>query len=287
MIDLFLSVLSSSLLFVVFKLFDVHKIQALYAIVINYMVACFVGLVLYDGELHLGKIVDSTWFWGTVGMGALFITIFNLMAKTTRVAGVSVTSVATKMSLAIPVIFGVILYQEKLSALQIIGVFFAFVAVYLTSLKEKSIAISKKDLLLPILVFLGSGLIDTSIKYFEEKHLASNEVPIFSAMIFGFAALSGCVFIGFKSMKNPLRINPKNVLGGIALGVPNYFSVYFLVRALRIEGFGSSAIFTLNNVAVVLFSTLLGILLFKEKLNIKNWGGVAVAVLSIILVALF
>lgn len=287
MIDLFLSILSSTLLFVVFKLFGVHKVQALYAIVVNYMVACMVGLALYDGELQFDNIAGTSWFWGTVAMGALFITIFNLMAKTTRVAGVSVTSVATKMSLAIPVIFGVILYQEKLSAFQITGVLLAFVAVYLTSLKERSIAISKKDLLLPILVFLGSGIIDTSIKYFEEQHLTSNEVPIFSAMIFGFAALSGCIFIGIRSIKKPLKINLKNVLGGIALGIPNYFSVYFLVRALRIEGFGSSAIFTLNNVAVVLFSTILGILLFKEKLNLKNWGGVAVALLSIILVALF
>jgi uncharacterized membrane protein len=99
--------------------------------------------------------------------------------------------------------------------------------------------------------------------------------------------LTGLVFIGVKSVKNPLRVNLKNILGGIALGVPNYFSIFFLIRALRSEMLESSALFTLNNVAIVMFSTLMGILMFKEKLSLKNWGGVVLAVFSIILVALF
>ena len=35
-----------------------------------------------------------------------------------------------------------------------------------------------------------------------------------------------------------------------------------------------------------MFSTLLGIVLFKEKLTIKNWFGIGIAIMSIILVAL-
>ncbi|MGB5360713.1 MAG: EamA/RhaT family transporter, partial [Eudoraea sp.] len=49
----------------------------------------------------------------------------------------------------------------------------------------------------------------------------------------------------------------------------------------------SASIFTLNNVAIVMFSTLLGIVLFKEKISPKNWGGILLAVISIILVAFF
>jgi len=209
------------------------------------------------------------------------------MAKTAQVSGVSVASVATKMSLAIPVVMGMLLYGEQLSALQIIGIVLALVAVYLASVKVKSIRINRKALILPLLVFLGSGIIDTSIQYFEEIHLTDQEIPVFSSMIFGFAALTGLIFIGMKAVKTPLKINLKNIVGGIALGVPNYFSIYFLIRALRSDILSSAAIFTLNNVAIVMFSTIFGILLFKEKLSLKNWGGVALAILSIILVALF
>ena len=125
------------------------------------------------------------------------------------------------------------------------------------------------------------------MKYFEERHLTAEEASIFSSMIFGFAAVFGLVFITIKSGRNPLNVNFRNVAGGIVLGVPNYFSIYFLIRALQSDILGSAAIFTLNNVAIVLLSTILGILLFQERLSGKNWLGIALAVVSIILVALF
>ncbi|NAY90693.1 EamA family transporter [Muricauda sp. JGD-17] len=287
MIDLTLSILSSTLIFVVFKLYDTYKVQTLYAIIVNYLVACIVGLFLYDGSIQVEVLANTSWFWGPVALGILFIVIFNLMARTAQVAGVAVASVATKMSLAIPVVFGVVLYNEKLSLLQILGVILALVAVYLVSLKSKAITIRKRDLLLPLLVFFGSGIIDTSMKYFEERHLTAQEVPIFSSMIFGFAAIFGILFIGIKAIRTPLKLNLKNVLGGIALGIPNYFSIYFLIRALQSDMLNSAAIFTLNNVAIVLCSTLLGILAFKERLIPKNWAGIALAIFSIIMVALF
>lgn len=287
MLNLALSVLCSSLIFVIFKLFDVYKIQTLYAIITNYVVACVVGMLLYEGDINFNEIANKSWFLGTLALGIFFILVFNLMAKASQVAGVSVASVATKMSLVMPVIFGVIFYKESLSVFQIIGILLALAAVYFASMKEKSIALSKKALLLPLLVFLGSGIIDISMKYFQENHLDPKEVAIFSAMVFGFAALTGFVFIGVKAVKNPLKINFRNIIGGIVLGVPNYFSIFFLIRALQNEGFDSAAIFTLNNVAIVMLSTLLGILIFKEKLSLKNWGGIALAIVSISLVALF
>ncbi|WP_108244699.1 EamA family transporter [Muricauda brasiliensis] len=287
MVYLILSILSSTLIFVVFKLFDVFKIQTLYAIITNYVVACTVGFFLYDGPVGVSDFTNKPWLIGPILLGVLFIVIFNLMARTAQVSGVSVASVATKMSLAIPVVMGMLLYGERLSALQVIGIALALVAVYLASIKEKKIRIDRKALVLPLLVFLGSGVIDTSIQYFEEVHLTDQEIPVFSSMIFGFAALTGFIFIGIKAVKTPLKINLKNMVGGIALGIPNYFSIYFLIRALRSDILSSAAIFTLNNVAIVMVSTLVGILLFKEKLSLKNWSGVALAVLSIILVALF
>ncbi|WP_190809015.1 EamA family transporter [Flagellimonas sp. S3867] len=287
MIYLVLSVLCTSFLFVIFKLFDVYKVQTLYAIVVNYVVACTVGILLSETDFDFGDMIQRSWFFGAIALGIFFILVFNLMAKTAQVAGVSVASVATKMSLVIPVVLGVVLYQEKLSGFQIAGIFLALAAVYFASMKDGGMEISKKSLVLPLLVFLGSGIIDASIKYFETEHLEPEEVSIFSAMLFGFAAISGFCFVGIKAVKKPLKVNFKNVVAGIFLGVPNYFSIFFLLRALQDGGLDSAAIFTLNNVAIVMLTTLLGIVLFKEKMNPKNWGGIALAVISIVLVALF
>ncbi len=287
MLDLALSILFSSLIFVIFKLFDTHKIQTIYAIIINYIAACVVGVLFYNKPIQLYEIPKNDWFFGTLFLGVLFILVFNLMAKTSQRLGVSVASVATKMSFVIPVILGLILYNEKLSFFKTSGIVLALAAVYFASVKDTPRAIQKRSLLLPVMVFLGSGIIDASIKYMEENHVSTNEFPIFSATIFGTAASTGILFILFRSFKKPLKLNFKNVLGGIALGIPNFFSIFFLLRALQNEKLNSASIFTLNNVAIVMFSTLLGIVLFKEKISSKNWGGILLAVISIILVAFF
>jgi len=287
MLYLALSVCCSSLIFVIFKLFDVYKIQTMYAIITNYVVACTVGLLFYTGDVIPAKIVGESWFFGTFLLGILFIIVFNLMARTSQSVGVSVASVATKMSLVIPVVFGVLVYREHLGTLKILGIILALAAVYFASIKGKRVNIKKSVLLLPILVFLGSGIIDTAIKYVQEVHISEKEFPLFSATVFGSAALTGLIFILLKSRKNPLRMNYRNILGGIALGVPNYFSVYFLLKALQHPSLNSASVFTINNVAIVMLSTLLGIVLFKESISFRNWLGIGMAVISIILVAFF
>ena len=287
MLDLSLSIFFSSLIFVIFKLFDTHKIQTIYAIIINYLTACLVGVLFYNKPVQLNEIPKNDWFYGTLFLGVLFIVIFNLMAKTSQRLGVSVASVATKMSFVIPVILGLILYSEKLSFLKSAGSILALAAVYFASVKDTPRAIQRKALLLPIMVFLGSGIIDASIKYMEENHVSVNEFPIFSATVFGAAACTGILFILLRSIDKPLKLNFRNVLGGIALGIPNFFSIFFLLRALQNEALNSASIFTINNVAIVMFSTLLGIVLFKEKISTKNWAGIALAVISIMMVTFF
>lgn len=287
MLDLALSVLFSSLIFVIFKLFSVYKVETLYAIIINYFVACLVGLIFYKGDVSLIDIPEKSWFWGTFALGLLFILVFNLMAATSQKLGVSVASVATKMSLALPVLFGVIMYKEELGLIKILGILLALAAVYFASVKEKSGTIISRSLLLPVLVFIGSGTIDVSLGYFQKEIIPAAELPLFSSTVFASAGVIGLLFIIFRTFKNPIKLNLRNVLGGIVLGVPNYFSIYFLLRALQNESLNSASVFTLNNVAIVMLSTFLAILIFKEKISVKNWGGIALAIISIILVALF
>lgn len=287
MLDLALSILFSSLIFVIFKLYTQYRVQTHFAIVVNYLMACLVGIYFYEGPVQTHLIPAKAWFPGTVFLGVLFIVVFNLMAATSQRMGVSVASVATKMSLVIPVIMGVILYGENLSALKITGIFMALAAVYMSSVRESKITMEKNDLIFPLLVFLGSGIIDTSIKFLEETRVPEQEFPLFSATIFATASLTGIVFTLVKSVKTRLRVNYRNMVGGVALGIPNFFSIYFLLRALQNEVLNSASLFTVNNVAIVMLSTLLGIVLFKEKLSLLNWGGICIAIISIILVALF
>ena len=285
MIYLLLSIFILSLLFVIFKLFEVFKIDTLQAIIVNYFVAGVLGVYLSDVSLEFQKIPEQPWFLGAILLGVLFITVFNVMAITSQKNGLSVAAVAGKMSVVIPIIFGIIVYNESVGFVKVLGMLLALAAVYLASVKESGKSIETKNLIYPVLLFLGSGCIDTTLKYVETTYVPEGGVPIFSATIFFCAFLLGLLFLIFQLVRTGAKFQMKSIWGGILLGVPNYFSIYYLLKALSTEGLESSTLFTLNNVGVVILSTLFGLILFKEKFTVKNWIGVGVAIISIIFVA--
>lgn len=286
MIDLLLSIASSTIILTLFKAFGKFKVNTFQAIVVNYIVAASCGYVAYGATIWTDLPWFKSWFIPAALLGVLFIAIFNLMALTAQRAGLSVASVATKMSVALPILFGFLYYKEEVSLPKVVGILLALIALYLSSQKnEGSRKLQLKVLVLPLLVFLGSGVIDTSIKFLEEQYVGQKDVSQFSATIFAFAALSGILLIIIKAFQSKVKIQGKNLVAGIALGIPNYFSIYFLVQALRIPYLDSATVFTLNNIAIVVAATLIGILLFKERLSKSNWLGIVLALISIAVIA--
>ena len=288
MIPLVLSIIASTFIFVLFRLFARYSINTLQAIVVNYFVACTCGIIGYQNSIEISAIPKYDWFYYTVALGALFIIVFNLMATTTQRSGLSVVSVATKMALVIPIGFGLWYYQEPLGPFKAIGIILALAAVYLVSVKNRSgVILQNRNLMFPVLVFFGSGLIDTSLNFLQNDFIKDKSlIPLFSSTIFMTAGVIGIMVLVVQKIKGVLSLEYKNIIAGVVLGIPNYFSIYFLVKALRSNLLDSSGIFTINNVAIVIISTLLGIVFFKEQLSLKNWIGIILAVISIALVSL-
>lgn len=286
MIYLLLSISASTCIFIIFKLLDRYNIDTLQAIVVNYFAACLFGLWSYEAPISVNSILESKWVYGALALGFLFISIFNVMALTAQRNGLSVASVASKMSVIIPIIFGIYVYHEGVGAQKIIGIILALVSVYLTSVKSKTTKNKTKGLWLPIILFFGSGVIDTSIKYYETTYVPENGIPIFSATIFAFAFIIGSIVLAYRTIKKPTKFTLKALVAGSILGVVNYFSIFYLLKALNHESLESSTIFTVNNVAIVMVSTLLGLIIFKESISKTNWFGIALAIISIVLVTL-
>ena len=285
MIFLISSIIASTLIFVIFNLFTKYKIHTLQAIVINYFIAGFTGLFNYSGTVSITTIIETKWFLGAAFLGILFISLFNVMALTAQRNGLSVVSVASKMSVVIPIIFGLYVYKEQLNVLKGFGILLALIAVYLTSQKQNT-SRNTNSIWLPIILFFGSGLLDTTLKYLETTYVAKADIPIFSASIFFIAGILGAVFILIQAFKTKVNIEFKTIGGGIILGVINYYSIYLLLKALQYKGLESSTLFTINNVSIVTLSTLVGLLFFKEQLGVKNWIGIVTAIISILLITL-
>lgn len=281
---LFLSVLSSALIYVTFKLLERYKVNTLYAIVINYYTACAAGLLTLGTTFSFSNLLTKPWLVGALLLGALFIGVFVLMAITTQRSGLSVVAVAGKMSVVIPISFVIFYYNEPIGLLKISGIFLALIAVYLASIKTtKGIRIKRENFVLPLFVFIGSGIIETLIKFLEENAVPREEVSLFSIALFLCAAFIGSLSGLVHYKRKRINLTHRELIGGFFLGIPNYFSLYFLILALK-SHLGSATVFILNNVAVVLLSTLLGMLFFSEKLSIKNRLGIGLATVSILLI---
>lgn len=284
MIYIFLSVFFNAILFIILKLFSRFNINTLQALVVNYITAFTVGLFFTDETFEYALLIQKKWYLGSVLLSFLFITVFYATALTSQRNGLSVASVASKMSVIIPICFGVLLYNEKLGIFKLLGIVLALSAVYLTSKKEEGAWSDLKNVYFPIVVFFGAGSIDTGLKILQADFLPENEIALFSSHTFFMAFAIGVIVIGINVIKNKTKIYGKNCIAGVILGIPNYFSLYFLIKMLDSEVFESSTIFTIHNVAIVTLTTLVGIVFFNEKISLRNGIGIMAALIAILLV---
>ena len=285
MIYLLLSVLSSTSLMIIFKYFERFKVHTFDAIVINYFVAGALSIVLNSSGVTLSQGPEEPWFWNALIVGVLFITLFNVIGISTQKIGVSVTTVANKMSLIVPVLFAVFVLGDSLNIIKIFGIALALVAVYLTSRTEKREDVDKRFAFFPLIVFVGSGFIDSFFKYNETYTLGDNGLQPFITWIFITASAVGTIALIYKYVKTKQVPNGAAFLGGLALGIPNYFSVFFLIKSLSIKTMQSSVVFPVNNMSIVAFSALAGIFLFHEKITKINKLGISLCLIAIALIA--
>lgn len=281
MIFLIMSILGNALLFIILKYFDKLNINTLQAIVVNYFTAGSLALYFSNAEFGFTYYFSSGWWYIPLILGSLFISIFLMIAKTAQQVSVTAASVANKMSLVVPVIFAFVVFKDHLDFVKVVGISLALISVYLTSKKEAE-STSSVNYVLPLIVFLGSGIIDTIINYTQKVILAGNETTLFISMSFFMAAISGVVVLGIKREFPSTR----SLIGGIVLGIPNYFSIYGIMRAIEAGFMETSFLYPINNICIVLVSTVLGIVLLKEKQTVYNWAGISLAVLAILLLSL-
>lgn len=223
-------------------------------------------------------------------MGLMFVFIFNIVGICAQKMGVAITSVANKLSLVIPFIFSIYLYSESVTWIKMIGIVLALAAVVFTCMPSaKGTEPSGKpfhlsNLWLPVVLFISSGLLDTLIKYVEQTELNDANKNAYLITSFGVAAVLGSITLIIMLATGKMKFDKRSILAGIMIGVPNYFSIWCLVQVLKDYQGNSSAIFPINNMGIVLFSTVAAWILFKEQLSKLNWLGILLSIAAIALI---
>lgn len=289
MLDILLCILTTTMLMVVFKLLGQFKISTYPTIVVNYWVCVLTGIVAQGHVPQVALISSKPWFPLALTLGLLFITVFNLIGASARNAGITVTAIANKMSLVIPIAAAFLLYGDVVTPVKITGISLALVSIALTTYtppegRKKGASIWVLYLL-PLSVFIGSGIVDSLVNFVQSQYLKGVSYQEFLIFLFLTAATLGTVGLMVQLLRGKAQLNWKVLVAGIALGLPNYGSIYFMMRALEFSGLESSAVFPLINIGVVSLSALVAYFAFKEYLSKLNMAGIVLAIAAIALLS--
>ena len=283
MLYIILALTSSTLIFVTFKLFERNKIHIFQAIIFNYIVATLLGFTISSGEIPIVEIPNQPWFYNALIIGMCFIVGFYLFALSTQKIGITITAIASKISVIIPVTLGVILYSEIMTWLKLTGIVFALIAFYLTLKKQSVFDFDKRFIFLPILLILFTGTNDSLMKFTEHYHGVSQSLYFVSTIFFS-AMIIGISILLFNILKFKTKIRIRNIIAGVILGILNFISTYYFYLSLSL--FDSIVFFPIFNVGFVIMSTIVGFFIFKEKLNWINWCGIILSMVAILFIAL-
>ena len=287
MFYLFIGISCNILLLLILRSYQKFKVASFPAIVVNYFVAGSISLFFTTPKTIY---LEASHLWlPSICLGALFVGIFFLISQTIEKNGVSVATVSNKMSVVIPVVLAFVIYKDSPHLLKLAGILLALVSVFLVASKtgQAESTSAKKSYILPIAVFIGSGIIDALVNYVQKKLVHSDaETTCFSGLTFYAAGLIGLTaFIVFYKEKAGIDIK-RAFIGGIVLSIPNYFSIYFIMKAIDANFIESSVLYPVLNIFVLLGSTLGAYLFFAEKLAVKNLVGIVLSVLAIVLIAI-
>lgn len=267
-----------AVLFLLFKVFAHRHVPLLPAIVVNYVVAFICGSMVAP-PWEAGDL-SALWV-PAAALGFLFVTLFMLTGLSTQRAGVAATTVASKMSLVLTVLFAVMVYGDRPGLPGWIGIALALVGVVLTAPRSGSTEGARNALLLPLVLFLGNAAIDILINWTQRTHLTPATEPVFPTLAFAFAGGIGVLWVLVTPQRDGFR-RTSAWIGGAALGAMNYVALYFLVKALAGSGLAPSAVYPLINIGVILFGTAMSAVLFRERPMRIQLLGIACSVLALL-----
>jgi drug/metabolite transporter (DMT)-like permease len=280
MIFLLFSICCSVTVAVLLKLAKRYKINITQAVTWNYLFAIVLSLVFYKPSLTdlVSAPIDGVY----IALGVLLPVVFLFLAGSVRNIGIVKTDIAQRLSLFIPLLAAYFLFNEHFSTLKIVGLSIAIVAIVFTLYKKTAQKNEGLNWLYPIFVFIGFGIIDILFK----KIAQIKSIPYTSSLIviFILAFIISLIYIFYLLVVKKEKLQLINFICGCILGFFNFFNILFYLKAHRAMADNPSVVFAAMNIGVIIVGSLVGIFIFKEKLNKLNYWGLFLALVAIILI---
>ncbi len=265
MTDLMLAVCSSTAISLIMRLSSEKIRNNVSMLSVNYLTCMLLG-ALFSGAGNLIPRDPALPRAAVLGgfNGLLYLAAFLAFQTGVRKNGMVLSALFMKLGLLVPMVLSVFLFREIPGGAQIAGFVLALGAIVLMNLQKDAALFGDAAGLLGILLLGGSA--DAMSKVFEELgpgHLSQQ----FLLYTFLSAFLLSLAVVWYKKQKFGIW----EVIFGVLIGIPNFFSSKFLLAAL--SSLDAVIVYPTYSVATILLITLTGILLFREKLTARQWAG--------------
>ena len=276
MLYLVLAIVSSALLAVIMRVSERYCRNDMTMLAANYLM-CALASVAYAGGLSIPG--DANGMGLTLGMGlingVLFLAGFVLLKWNISRCGVVLPATFMKLGVMVPTVAALLVFGEQPRITQLIGVAVAIGAILLIQGKGDKSG-SRADLGGLILLLLSGGSADTMSKVFETwgNPALKNHFLLFTFLVALLLCAALCII-------RRQKVTLTDVLWGLLLGVPNYYSTRFLL--LSLSEVPAVAAYPTYSVGTILMVTAAGALVFKEKLGRRKLTALGLILMALIL----
>ena len=277
--NLIIAVLCSVAVSVLLKVARKRNITIQQAIAFNYIVALSLSWFLlkpdFKGLEFTDFIAQSENTPIFLALGILLPSVFIIMSKAVEFAGIVRSDAAQRLSLFLPILAAFLIFHETLSQSKVVGIALAFVGLFcLLSKPNQQSAVDFRGVLGLVGVWFGYGVIDILFKQIAKSGGA------FPTTLFIAFSLAACIMFIYLLFKRT-QWNVASFVGGIILGVLNFFNILFYIKAHQSFGSNPTLVFAGMNIGVICLGTITGALIFKEKISKVNWLGIVFSLCAI------
>ena len=276
MIYLILTILSSTVISIFMRCSERYISSKIPMLSVNYLICMTLTLLRSNGTVMAMPQIQPGL---TLGMGlingAIYLLALVLIQYTMQKNGVVLSSVFSKMgSLLVPMFVAIAFFQEAPTFLQLIGAALSALAIFL--LNGRSTEAKSFGIVGLMLLFFMQGTASAMSKVFEQLVGAAHSDHFLfytfgSALIFSIAL---CLYR--KEMPGKWEI-----LFGLLVGIPNFFSTSLLFLAL--EALPAVIVYPTMGVGCIMLLALAGVVLFHERLAKQQWYGILTVLAAVFL----
>ncbi|MBG6111899.1 drug/metabolite transporter (DMT)-like permease [Flavobacterium sp. CG_9.10] len=278
MLFLILSILCSVTVGVIFKVGRKYILNTTQVVAWNYVVALLLCYSFYSPDLTA---INTSAPWSIyIPLGILLPTIFLFLAASIKHMGIVKTDAAQRLSLFIPVIAAWLLFNEEFNSIKLIAFLIALPALLLI-LSKKTDNLNNKWIY-PAVVLVGFGAIDI---LFKQIALATS-LPFTTSLfiVFGISLILILAVVLYEIAFKKAQFKSKNFLFGALVGVFNFGNILFYLKAHQAFAKNPSTVFAAMNMGVIIIGSIVGIVVFKEKVSGYNYFGLLLAIVAIVLI---